>query len=333
MSGGALLDRVLGQPTAVGTLRRALAEDRLHHALLFDGPRGVGKAFVAEALAQALLCEKRIEGLACGICAACTKVPRKDANGRSVHPDFAPVARGMYDPAAIGRKTQETQDISVDQVRTVVLSRLALGAVLGVARLFVVRDADELSVAAANAILKTLEEPPPRTYFVLTTTRPGELLPTIRSRTQRIRFSPLPEEALAHLLSGEGHDPARARDVARDAQGSLEMARGKLTGANDESTNGWIAALTSGLTDKTFASALRASDASKGSRDAVVTGLEAFAAHLVDEARTSIAEPSTKALRAAEHYVRVQKALRQLEGNGSPQLVVEALLADLRNVP
>lgn len=333
MSGGALLERVVGQPTALGTIRRALAEDRLHHALLFEGPAGVGKSFVAEALAQALLCERRQEGLACGTCASCTKVPRKDANGRSVHPDFAPIARGMYDPAAIGRKNQETQEISVDQVRTVVLGRIALGPVLGVARLFLVRDADELSIAAANAILKTLEEPPPRTYFVLTSTRPGELLPTIRSRTQRIRFAPLPEEAIAGVLVAEGQEASRARAAAKDAQGSLAVAREKLSGSEDETGKTWVAAFESALADKTFAGSLRASDASKGSREAVAAGLEAFAAHLVGEARGTVGERSAKALRAAERYVRVQKALRQLEGNGSPQLVVEALLADLRSVP
>jgi DNA polymerase-3 subunit delta' len=333
MSGGALLERIVGQPTALGTLRRALAEDRLHHALLFEGPAGVGKGFTAEALAQALLCERRSGGLACGTCASCMKVPRKDANGRSVHPDFATIARGMYDPAAIGRKTQETQEISVDQVRTVVLARIALGPVLGVGRLFFVRDADELSTAAANAILKTLEEPPARTYFVLTTTRPGELLPTIRSRTQRIRFAPLPEEALAHVLASEGHDAAQARSIAKDAQGSLETARAKLQGGENETAKTWVSAFEAALVDKTFAGSLRASEASKGSRDAVAMGLEAFAAHLVEEARTSVGERSPKALRAAERYVRVQKALRQLEGNGAPQLVVEALLADLRSVP
>jgi DNA polymerase III subunit delta' len=333
MSGGALLERVVGQPTALGTIRRALAEDRLHHALLFEGPAGVGKSFVAEALAQALLCERRVGGLPCGVCASCTKVPRKDANGRSVHPDFAPVARGMYDPAAIGRKSQETQDISVDQVRTVVLARIALGPVLGVARLFLVREADELSVAAANALLKTLEEPPPRTYFVLTTTRPGELLPTIRSRTQRIRFAPLPEDALVQVLTAEGHEPARARAVAKDAQGSLAAARATLAGSENEAEKAWIAAFEGALGDKTFAGALRASESSKGSRESVAMGLEAFAAHLVEEARACVGEPSAKALRAAERYVRVQKAMRQLEGNGSPQLVVEALLADLRSVP
>jgi len=331
--GGALLGEVLGQRTAVGTLRRALAADRLHHALLFEGPAGVGKGFAAEGLAQALLCEARVEGLACGICASCKKVPRKDANGRSVHPDFAPIARGMYDPSAIGRKSPETQEISVDQVRTVVLSRIALGPVLGVGRLFFVRDADELSTAAANALLKTLEEPPPRTYFVLTTTRPGELLPTIRSRTQRIRFSPLPAEALVGILEKQGHAHEAAKSAARDAHGSLDAANVLLGGGEDEAAKGWITSFEAALADKTFAGALKSSEASKGSREAVAKGLEAFAAHLVEEARKSVAEASPRALRAAERHARVQKALKQLEGNGSPQLVVEALFADLRSVP
>ena len=330
---GGTLDTVLGQATAVGTLRRALGSDRLHHALLFEGTAGVGKSFVAEGLAQALLCDDRRDGLACGVCVPCIKVLRRDSNGRSVHPDFATVARAMYEPATIGRKTQETQDISVDQVRTVVLARISLGAVLGRGRVFFVRDADELSTSAANALLKTLEEPPPRTYFVLTTTRPGELLPTIRSRTQHIRFAPLPDDVVTKLLVREGHEQGAAEAVARDAQGSLSIAREKLRGTAKEAVDTWISAMEDALKDKTFASALKASEASKGSRDAAALGLEAFAAHLVDEARKSVGEPTGQALRAAERYVRVQKALRQLDGNGSPQLVMEALLADLRSNP
>ena len=333
MGSASLLDAILGQPTATRTLRRARASGRLHHALLFDGPAGIGKSTTAEALAQALLCEEPSERLACGLCASCKKVPRRDPNGRSVHPDFAPVARGMYDPAAIGRKTKETQDISVDQVRTVVLSRIAFGPVRGVARLFLVRDADELSVSAANALLKTLEEPPPRTYFVLTTARPGELLPTIRSRTQRIRFGPLPREALVSLLTAEGHAAEVAARAAEDAQGSLALARQKVSADAADGTSPWISSFESAITDPTFAGSLRASEASKGSREAVTAGLEAFGNHLVAEARAHVREPSGRALRAAERHARVQVALRQLESNGSPQLVVEALLADLRSMP
>ena len=327
------LHDVLGQSIAVGTLRRAMETGRLHHAILFDGPSGVGKNLTAEAVAQCVLCEKPSGGVACGQCAACIKVLRRDAIGRSVHPDFATVAKAMYDPAVIGRKTQETQDISADQVRTVVLARMSLGAVFGRGRLFLIRDADELSVSAANALLKTLEEPPPRTYFILTSTRGGELLPTIRSRVQRIRFGPLPEDALCTILVREGHDPKVAEGVARDAQGSLTIAREKLANGAKDGLEPWISSIEMALEDKTFAGALKAAEGSKGARDTVGAGLEAFAAHLVDTARKAASESSPKALRAADGYVRVQRALRQLDGNASPQLVTEALLADLRGMP
>ena len=164
-----LLSSVRAQTTAVETLRRALAGDRVHHAYLFDGPEGVGKERAAFGLAQALVCERRPPGgtEACGACSACTRSLLREGERRPVHPDVAVLERGLYDKDMIGRSTPETQDISINQVRTLVLSRAAFPPHEGRAKVFIVRRAEELSIAAANALLKTLEEPGQRTHFIL----------------------------------------------------------------------------------------------------------------------------------------------------------------------
>src|SRR5579862_6183704 len=120
-----LLSTVRAQPTAVETLRRAVASGRGHHAYLFDGGAGGGEERAAFGLAQALVCERRREGEAdaCGECSASGRAVPRAGEARPVHPDVVVLERGLYDPAAIGKKSPETQDISIDQVRTLVLAR------------------------------------------------------------------------------------------------------------------------------------------------------------------------------------------------------------------
>src|SRR5579864_5978176 len=206
-----LLSTVRAQPTAVDTLRRALTANRVHHAYLFDGPDGVGKERTALGLAQALVCERRSPGSpdACGACRACARAVPRAGEGRPLHPDVVVLERGLYDPAAIGRRTPETQDLSIDQVRTLVLARAAFPPVEGRAKVFIVRRAEELSQPAANALLKTLEEPGPRTHFVLMSAVANALLATIRSRTQRVRFGLLPDDVVTELLTERGVERAQ----------------------------------------------------------------------------------------------------------------------------
>src|SRR5512140_2009113 len=136
-----LMDAVLAQDTALSTLRRALSSGRVHHAYLFDGPAGVGKELAAFGLAQALVCETRAEGAprACGACSACTRAVPREETTRPVHPDVVVLERGLYEPGQIGRRTPETQDISIDQVRTLVLARASYGPHEGRAKVFIVR--------------------------------------------------------------------------------------------------------------------------------------------------------------------------------------------------
>lgn len=211
---------VLGQPHAIETLRRGLSRGKLHHALLFAGPEGVGKELAAFAVAQAIVCSVA-PGEGCGECAACHRA--LPADGIPLHPDVVLVARGLYGRDVLGRSTEEKTDISVDQIRRVVLDRINLTPHEAPQRIVIVRAADELSPGAANALLKTLEEPPAHTRFILLSARPGELLPTIRSRTQLIRFAALTDELVEKILVGRGVEAEKAKRLAPLAAGSASI--------------------------------------------------------------------------------------------------------------
>jgi DNA polymerase-3 subunit delta' len=328
-----LLATVRAQPTAVDTLRRAIAADRVHHAYLFDGPDGVGKERAAIGLAQALVCERRAPGTAdaCGSCSACTRAVPRAAGARPLHPDVILLERGLYDAAAIGRKSPETQDLSIDQVRTLVLARAAFPPHEGRAKVFVVRRAEELSVAAANALLKTLEEPGPRTHFVLLSSMADALLPTIRSRTQRVRFGALPDAVVTELLAAEGMENAEA--IASLSGGSMSTAL--LLGDPEASAQreAFVSRAMTALAARDLGPALElAEEAKKIGKEGSATQLAALASSLGAQARAAAGSLERTADVAAARHGFVLAALQQLEGNASPQLTVESLFIRMRGV-
>jgi DNA polymerase-3 subunit delta' len=333
--GDPLLPTVLAQPTAVATLRRALAAGRVHHAYLFDGPDGVGKERAAFGLAQALVCERRGEGddSACGACSACVRAVPRPGEARPVHPDVAVLERGLYDPAAIGRRTPETQDLSIDQVRTVVLARAAFGPHEGRAKVFVVRRTEELSTAAANALLKTLEEPGPRTHFVLITATPDALLPTIRSRTQRVRFGPLPDAVVASLLVARGVARDRAEALARVSGGSMATAAGLADPEASAKREAFVSRALAALDAPEAGAAFDLAAEAKGAdKQDVARQLLSLASALGVQAAGWAAHPDARADSAAARYGLALAAVEQLEGNASPQLAMEAMLLRMRGV-
>jgi DNA polymerase-3 subunit delta' len=208
---------ILGHDRVRAQLWRALATDTLHHALLFEGPRGVGKGLVARLLAQAANCTEVAPGTGepCGTCRTCRSI------AAGTHPDVSLVEP---DPSLASRT------IAIEVVREVI--RQSQYHRYGARRRFVIVDpAEAMLEPAANALLKTLEEPPPDTHFVLVTHNATALLPTIRSRCQRIRFGALPEATLRAWLEERGAE--RADEVARLARGcpgrALALLEGGLT--------------------------------------------------------------------------------------------------------
>jgi DNA polymerase III subunit delta' len=216
---------VMAQDRAIGALRAALRKGTLHHAYLFGGPAGVGKALSARLLAQAANCEGpggEPRDDACGTCRPCRKI------AKGTHPDVHELAEervmakaGRWEPKG-GRAP--SREIVVDQIRDLVDHRLALRRFEGRRRMVIVDPADAMNVQSQNALLKTLEEPPDDTTLVLISSSPDALLPTIRSRCLRVAFAPLPEGVVEARLTAAGHAPAAARLAAALAGGSLGRA-------------------------------------------------------------------------------------------------------------
>jgi len=203
---------IIGQEMAVSLLTRAL-EQGASHAYLFSGPPGVGKTEAALAFAAGLACP---EG-GCGTCATCRRVQE------GLHPDVRIVApegnsillRQITDDKGSGEEKPVIQDAALRPYE--VDSR---------AKVFVISETDTLTVEAANALLKTLEEPPGHVYFVLVTDRPERVLPTIASRCQLVTFSSVAAPVVAADLTGRfGLRPPEASLLARVAGGNLSYAR------------------------------------------------------------------------------------------------------------
>jgi DNA polymerase-3 subunit delta' len=197
-----LLDSIRGNQNVHATLLEAHMRGRLAPTLLFSGPSGVGKRLFAMALAQTLVCENlrqtEMGPRACGDCGACHRIEKVQSESLLVvEPDGAQI------------KIEQARDI----LQFTYLQRL------GRARIIVIDQAHLLNNQAANALLKSLEEPPVGTYFILITALAASLLATIRSRTQTVRFRALTDDEIAEVLAGKA-DPW----VVDAAQGSVETA-------------------------------------------------------------------------------------------------------------
>jgi DNA polymerase III subunit delta' len=254
------LGDVRGHERVRGILARALERDRLPPALLLSGPEGVGKKMVALAVAQAALCERAPVAEACGECRHCRRIAvaasaerlseqRQEADRHPdedvfrnfrLHPDLV-LAEGWW-LTRTGRPRSEPE-IRVDQVRDLI--REVSGTPYEARRrVFVVDDAHSMNEAAQNALLKSLEEPPPRSHLVLVTASPLGLRQTIRSRCQVLSFGPLPRETVAAFLrERSGLDDAEALLRAGLAGGSLGGAAAFESQAYREAREGLLSLL------------------------------------------------------------------------------------------
>ena len=199
----------MGQERVLRYLRTALGQGRLAHAYLFLGPPGVGRASVARALAGVLNCARlREDGDACGECPSCVRL------AAGTHPDFHVLA-----PTSEGRQPQ----IKIEQIRE--FRRVtAYPPVGGGWRVALIKPAEAMNDAAANALLKTLEEPPPQHLLILTAGVEADLFPTLVSRCQKLAFAPLPSPLIVGELTRRGVPAGQAALVAALSGGSLGRA-------------------------------------------------------------------------------------------------------------
>lgn len=322
-------DHIRGQPTAIETLTRALRHDLVHHAYRFEGVDGVGKERTALAFAQALLCPD--EPLGCGRCETCRRAVSFTEGPPSVplHPDVVLLGRGVYPPDTIGGK-RETNEISVEQIRRVVLSRVQYPPHEAKAQVFIVRDAEQLSISAANALLKTLEEPRAATHFVLLTAQPERLLDTIRSRTLPVRFGPLSEEDLLGMLEAEGVARAVAVDAVAIAGGSASVAF-ETAAQGGNGRNDFVASVLEALKAPHLDKGVRLGEGLGRDRAEVLVDLMALAAYVVRRSREAVAKgDDARAEGWARRHVLVLDAIDAVQRNGALNVVVAGLVASLQ---
>jgi DNA polymerase III subunit delta' len=322
---------LLGQERAVALLRRAWVEGRVPQAYCFTGPSGVGRRSAALALAQALNCLAPIRGAAddaCGSCRACRKVAAGE------HPDVTLVT-----------PTEKTV-ITIDQIRAVTV-QAALRPYEGAVKVWILDPAEQLQEAAANALLKTLEEPAGQALFILVASGFHGLLPTIRSRCQEVRFDPLPDAALRAILTAHGRTPAVAAAVAALAAGSAERALAldpaEVAADREQAVTTLRAALAplprllehAERLGKDRAGLLAALEPlADVTRDlALLTTSESAADRLPPERRLDLA-PLAEALprgAALELHAAIADAAAALERNALPRFVAERMLMRMRH--
>lgn len=315
---------VAGQDHAVALLRRAVAAGRVPHAYLFDGPEGVGKRGAAIGLALALDCPAR----ECGTCDVCRRILAGN------HPDVRIVA-------------PVTAQIVIDQVQELVMLA-ASRPHEAPARVLIIEEAHRLNANAANCLLKTLEEPFPGTHLVLVTSAPDRLLPTIRSRTQRVRFVPVKAATLVEIAVRRSIDRPRAETAAALAGGSVARLLDLLGTEGDQEVWNAVTELRAAAAKKDIGAIFDAASAysdkeGKEKLPEVLTLLGLFyrdalaeavgAGDLVllreraDELR-SVAATRLPSLRRA--LAAVADADAALAANVNPAIAIERLLLEMR---
>jgi DNA polymerase-3 subunit delta' len=215
---------ILGQDRAVTTLQGAIARGTVGHAYLFAGPGHSGRGTLARLFAQTLNCETPRAGggapvAPCGLCRACRKI------GRGTHPDVRAVSLATQaTESSAGKRESKNTSLNIETVRALA-SDLSLRPLEGRWRVAIVEDAETMQEPAANAFLKTLEEPPSFAVIILIVPESGAVLPTIRSRCQAVEVRPVPRAALATALAGQhGATVGGAQTLAALARGRAGWA-------------------------------------------------------------------------------------------------------------
>lgn len=296
------------------------AAGRLPHAMLLAGPAGVGKRDFARALSASLLCERPAgDGLPCGACRGCAQF------AAGTHPNLLWLER------EINEKTgKEKRDIAMEQLRET-METLTLSSHYGLSRVVVIDPADALNVNGVNALLKTIEEPPPGSHVLLISERPMALAPTLRSRCQTLRFPVPPREAALAWL--------REAHPSLDASVALEVASGAPLRAVAEAESGLAGKVRDWRRQLVELAQQRAdpvATAAKVGKDQPAEWLRTFVGLLHDVLRARLgfgSDPGladiARRLSPGEVETLLAEAVsgqRRLQSNATPQLLIESLM-------
>ncbi|MEO8487087.1 MAG: DNA polymerase III subunit delta' [Betaproteobacteria bacterium] len=316
---------------------RLRERDRLHHALLVTGPSGIGKKILALNFAQALLCETpRDAGFACGTCAGCRYVAAR------THPDLRVL--DLFDVDEDDGCWKTVNEIGIKRVRRLT-EMLEISSHRAGRRVAVIAPAERMTGEAANALLKTLEEPPPDTTLLLVAHRPGRLLPTVVSRCLRVP-APMPahDEAIAWL---ESRGTSDASGALAEAGGAPLAALGLADAEGRAERKAWFDALAHPQRLVPIAIGARIDAAGKDQRKPrLAAGLDALVAWTADLARVSAGgsaqrlpayQPALAALAPRVARIGLCRYHRSVLFQRAwiahplaPRLVAEALLAEYR---
>lgn len=201
-------ENLIGHAATIAYLKKNIAEQKFPHSVIFSGEEGIGKRLAAEICAAALLCENPIDGSPCGVCESCRLVAAKS------HPDFYVVE---------AEATKTARNIKIGQIREM-QSEASLRPINSARRVVIIDGAELMNNAAANCLLKTIEEPPSQTIFILLTTSRSSLLMTIRSRCMTVHFDKLNPAQIRDALINRGVEVSEAERLSVIADGSFGRA-------------------------------------------------------------------------------------------------------------
>lgn len=333
---------IIGHGWAIEFLRRSIGGGRPSHAYLISGPAQLGKALLALRLAQTLNCE-RGEVDPCLECRSCRRIERGN------HPDVR-IAGMASQAAAKGEEGGRARDLKIDTIREW-QADINLKPYEGQRRVFILHDAERMSEAAANAMLKTLEEPPPYATLVLIANTAGDLLPTIVSRCQPIKLRPVGRAQLSEALQARGLPAGDAKLLAAWSQGRPGWALRMVESPEDLAARQSLLDELAALGEQRRHQSLRwAEEQTKlfraGEQEAVYATLEIWQSWWRDvlmvaagcpEAVTHIDRSEDLARIASRHTPaeihamlrRIAAAAQQMRENVNPQLAIESILLHL----
>jgi DNA polymerase-3 subunit delta' len=332
---------VVGQSAAAAALRHALISGRLTHAYLLSGPEGAGKATLARRLAQALICKAGVRP--CLECRTCRQVDSGDA------PDIEGITiGGVCDEGNHDHASDNSTRIRICQVRR--LERVAnLSPFAAARRIFIIDTADELQPEGANALLKTLEEPPATSLLILLATDPEALLPTIRSRCQQLTLTPAPaSEVAAALVERAGVPEGEALDLARLSRGryglALRMHGDPSLAVLRETATERVRSLSRAGRNERLDYAQQLSRSWQRERESVLATLDVWRSWWRDVLHASAEVPGgtpaasgpleqCSPAQALAALSATQRAREHLITNTNPQLALEVLMLDLPVLP
>lgn len=292
--------------------------ERFAHAWLIHGLAGIGKRRFALASAASLLCEQPRDGLACGECQACRWVfAGNHPDFRRVRPDAVAVQEGVTDDEGESHaKKAPSRDIRVEQLRSL-SGWFSTATHRGGWRVAVIYPAEAMNVITANALLKVLEEPPPKTVFFLTTDAPDRLLPTIVSRCRRLPLPVPPQAEAAGWLAGQGiAEPSEWLAAA----GGAPLRALQLAQSEEQPCPAWLRAFLDGLAAGT-------PNLGAGPLPAAADALEKIeASGWIDTLQRAFVDLSLVAVGAAPRYFPSQaQVMRRIVAGTTPAALTDAV--------